>query len=86
MFALASTVFFVALAVSVLVIYCNIMANMPRIEQVIAQRNGAGLKERVIYIDAVRSTGKRGAVVLAFPTREKAVVMIKAELPLQIAA
>jgi hypothetical protein len=86
MFALASTVFFVALAVSVLVIYSNIMANMPRIEQVIAQRNGAGLKERVINIGAVRSTGKRDAVVLAFPIREKAVVIAATAMPLQIAA
>jgi hypothetical protein len=86
MFVLASTVFFIALMVSAFVIYGNIATHMPRIEQVIAQRNGAGLRKRVIHIGVVRSTGKRSAVVLAFPTREKPSVLATAGSPLQIAA
>jgi hypothetical protein len=86
MFVLASTVFFIALMASVFVIYGNIAANMPRIEQIIAQRNGVGLKERIIHIGVVRSTRKRGAVVLTFPTREKASVLVTARSQMQIAA
>jgi hypothetical protein len=86
MFVLASALFFVGLFVSIGVIYIGIASNMPRIEQVIAQRNGADLKERVIRVGVAHTTTRPAAVVLAFTPRTKLPAIARTTSALKIAA
>ena len=84
MIFVASTLFLVAAAASIFAIFGSIAQSMPRIWEVIENRNMAESKPRVITIGAVRMTGACPASIQTQKMRQpsiKAVHSISAPKP-----
>ena len=79
---IASALFIATLLYSTYAVSTTMLKAMPRIEQVIAERNEVAARSRIIHVKTVRSTGQQTANVIAFAPRARPTSVTQNPLPL----